>query len=263
MSTRSRDQSAERDDRRPTTRWVLDEISEFIRSSGMESGDRLPSETELAARFGVARGSVREALKLLEQDGLIDVRHGRGRFVSGLSRFSVSSPVTSFESVTGMVAGRGLALETRVLSVERASANGAEATDLELGPDDEVVRLRRLRLGDGELVLYSSNVFAASLLAERELDTVDFSGSLVEWLASAGRRPVSSAAHIRATKLPDDIAGRPETATGRAWLLVSEICIDRTGAPVLQSLDYHRGDIFSFQVLRRRIQHDHVGALYA
>ena len=63
--------------------------------------------------------------------------------------------------------------------------------------------------------------------------------------------------------LPDDIAGRPETASGRAWLLVSEVCIDRTGAPVLHSLDYHRGDIFSFQVLRRRIQHDHVGALHA
>jgi GntR family transcriptional regulator len=240
--------------RRRTTRWLLDEISALIRGAGLEPGDRVPSETELAARFGVARGSVREVLKLLEQDGLLDVRHGRGRFVSGLGRLSVSSPVTSFESVTEMVEGRGLALETRVLSVEQAAPTGAEATALELAPGDEVVRLRRLRLGDGELVLYSSNVFAASLLAGRALDTVDFSGSLVEWLASAGRRPVSSAAHIRATVLPDDVAGRPETATGRAWLLVSELCIDGVGAPVLHSLDYHRGDIFSFQVLRRRIR---------
>ena len=158
MSTRSRDRSAERDDRRPTTRRVLDEISEFIRSSGLESGDRLPSETELAARFGVARGSVREALKLLEQDGLIDVRHGRGRFVSGLSRFSVSSPVTSFESVTEMVAGRGLALETRVLSV------GARPGERRRG---DRPRTRAGRRGGASTPAASRRRRAGALLVER------------------------------------------------------------------------------------------------
>jgi GntR family transcriptional regulator len=252
LSARPREQAPGREDRRPTARWLLDEISAFIRSAGLEQGDRLPSETELAARFGVARGSVREALKLLEQDGLLDVRHGRGRFVSGLGRRSVSSPVTSFESVTEMAEGRGLALETHVLSVERAPATDDEATALELDPGAEVVRLRRLRLADGEGVLYSSNVFAASLLAGRQLDADEFSGSLVEWLARAGRPPVSSAAQIRATELPDDVARSSEALAGHAWLLVSELCIDGAAAPVLLSLDYHRGDIFSFQVLRRR-----------
>lgn len=45
-------------------------------------GQRLPSETELAAEVGVGRSSVREAVKLLARDGLLDVRHGVGTFVA-------------------------------------------------------------------------------------------------------------------------------------------------------------------------------------
>jgi len=47
-----------------------------------EVGQRLPSETELAAEVGVGRSSVREAVKLLARDGLLDVRHGVGTFVA-------------------------------------------------------------------------------------------------------------------------------------------------------------------------------------
>lgn len=45
-------------------------------------GHRLPSEAELAAEIGVGRSSVREAVRLLARDGLLDVRHGVGTFVA-------------------------------------------------------------------------------------------------------------------------------------------------------------------------------------
>ena len=49
---------------------------------GLKAGDRIPTEAELCAAFGVSRPSVREALRLLEQERLIVTEHGRGRFVT-------------------------------------------------------------------------------------------------------------------------------------------------------------------------------------
>ena len=151
-----------------------------------------------------------------------------------------------------MLGERGLRLATRVLSAERARPTAAERHDLRVGAHEEVVRLRRVRLGDGKIVIYSENVFPASLVGDRDVAEIDFAGSITELLADAGRRPVSSAAHLRASTLPSEIAARPEAGPHRAWLSIEELCIDAAGAPVLQSLDYHRGDLFSFHVLRRR-----------
>ena len=218
----------------------------------MRPGDRLPSETELAARFGVARGSVREALKLLEQDGLVDVRHGLGRFVSATGHLAVNRPITTFESVTDMLRARGYEPSTRVLSVERSFPTEEEREALDLPEGAEVVRLRRLRTLDGVLLVLSLNVFPAALLGSFELHQLDLSSSLNDQLHHLGHRPGSAAAEIRAAPLPDDIASRPEVPADTQWLLISERCVDEQGAPVLLSQDFHRGDVFVFNVLRRR-----------
>ncbi|WP_182988624.1 FadR/GntR family transcriptional regulator [Massilia sp. Se16.2.3] len=62
-------------------RVVADRIEALIRSEGIAAGARLPAERELAARLGVSRASLREALIALELGGRIDVRGGSGVYV--------------------------------------------------------------------------------------------------------------------------------------------------------------------------------------
>src|SRR5690606_1279531 len=61
---------------------LRDRIADLIREEGLKPGDRLPTEAQLTQRFRISRPALREALKLLEQDDVIYVEHGRGRFVS-------------------------------------------------------------------------------------------------------------------------------------------------------------------------------------
>lgn len=69
--------------RRPKIREVIaDRIRSFIASENLKAGDRLPTETELAERFGVSRLSLREATKALEFLGVLEARPGRGLTVS-------------------------------------------------------------------------------------------------------------------------------------------------------------------------------------
>ncbi|WP_050772004.1 FadR/GntR family transcriptional regulator [Maritimibacter alkaliphilus] len=57
---------------------VAEAIKTFIVKEGLQPGDRLPSEPELIERFGMAKGTIREALRLLDAQGLVKSRTGPG-----------------------------------------------------------------------------------------------------------------------------------------------------------------------------------------
>src|SRR5918997_7115710 len=68
---------------RPITRprlyeQVMSQIQTWIAENGLEIGDRLPPERELAARLGVSRATVSQALVAMEVVGMVSVRHGDG-----------------------------------------------------------------------------------------------------------------------------------------------------------------------------------------
>jgi GntR family transcriptional repressor for pyruvate dehydrogenase complex len=60
---------------------AIEQIRESIISNKIKPGDKLPSESEMVAQLGVSRVSVREAIRILEISGIVEVRHGRGVFV--------------------------------------------------------------------------------------------------------------------------------------------------------------------------------------
>ena len=61
---------------------VADEIRSLIRQEGLTAGDRLPTENELMARFQVGRSTIREAVKQLQAENVVVIRHGLGSFVA-------------------------------------------------------------------------------------------------------------------------------------------------------------------------------------
>jgi GntR family transcriptional repressor for pyruvate dehydrogenase complex len=64
---------------------IIEQFVRFIVNDDIKAGDRLPSERDLAARFRVSRPSLREALRVLEAIGLVEIRPGGGTFVSDLN----------------------------------------------------------------------------------------------------------------------------------------------------------------------------------
>jgi len=79
---------------------VRDAVSTNIREHGLKAGDRIPTEAELCAAFGVSRPSVREALRLPEPERLVVTEHGRGRLVTAAAALNIARPITVFESIS-------------------------------------------------------------------------------------------------------------------------------------------------------------------
>ncbi len=65
----------------PQYRRIAAELRTAIEAGDLRPGDALPSEAALVERYGVSRGTARQALADLEGAGLIEAHHGRGRFV--------------------------------------------------------------------------------------------------------------------------------------------------------------------------------------
>ena len=80
---------------------------------------------------------------------------------------------------------------------------------------------------------------------------MDWSGSVSAFLRDQGYPLSFSAARLQAVNMPADLRRRYSLEGHDPWFLITETAVTASGEPVLYAQDYHRGDTFSFNVLRR------------
>jgi GntR family transcriptional regulator len=238
-------------ERRSRPIQVRDQLLEMIRDGELRPGAQIPPESALCEQFGVSRSTIREAIKLLERDGVIDVQHGRGSFVTGMAHLGTERPLTRFESVSEMMRRLGYTVENRVLTVQERRPTEEEAAALALAADDLVVHLERVRLHEGRPFVLTVNVVPRPLFPG-SLDEVAWNSSMIDLLDARGHVVVASSAHLRATPVPDALVAAGLESADEPWLLITETCVTAAGEPVLLAHDYHRGDAFTFHAVRRR-----------
>lgn len=228
---------------------LRDKLAEFIANGNFKAGDKLPTEAALTAKYGVSRTALREALKLLEQNGTIYVHHGKGRFVGGIAELKVERPITLFESVTALTRGNGYDPTNKVLSIAEQHAPEHIAAALKITADDRVLRLERIRMHRDDVLMYCVDYVPRHLITDKIYD-VEWSGSLMDLLETYGHKATMSSATAAAVLLPDDvIAANNLEEFGPAFRIV-ETVYTAAGEPIVYAEDYHRGDAFEFSFLR-------------
>src|SRR3954463_5202774 len=93
---------------------VIDKIKQNIEKGIFKEKERLPSEFDLAKQLGVSRATLREALRILEEENVIIRRHGVGTFVNVKPLFT--SGIEQLNSVTAMIEQAGMVPGTIFLS---------------------------------------------------------------------------------------------------------------------------------------------------
>lgn len=124
------------------------------RMAGGAFDERFPTDEELTSTYGVSRQTVREAVRRLQEEGLLERHRGRG---TTLSRPVLEQPLRALYSLASTVSGHGLAERNEILEAERREADEDVAETLCVRPNAPVVYLERLRFaGDDPLSLERS-----------------------------------------------------------------------------------------------------------
>ena len=152
-------------------------LREAIREGSYGDEGRLPAEPLLSAQLGVSRGTVREAVSILEQEGLVFRKQGLGTFViralSGLtnnlnSNFGVSDLIISAGKTPGTVG----------VDVSERRADDQLAAYLDIVPGSPVVRIERTRTADSRPVAHTTDMLSLELLRNHGIEPPQLEVSL-------------------------------------------------------------------------------------
>jgi GntR family transcriptional regulator len=222
-------------------------IADALRQQCIESGEgtRLPSEKELALTYGVSPMTVRRALEVLEDEGLVIRIFGRGTYVQRLV-VAKGDELTSFSED---MRNRGLVPSTRLLGIAISAATTEVAADLRLSAGDRVLQIERLRLaGDEPMAVELAH------LPERFARAVEENadGSLHETLAGLGARPVSATRRIRAVITTDRQSALLSLPPGAPALRIVQVFADERGQLVERADSFYRADRYEAHTQVRR-----------
>jgi len=235
----------------PIYRRISDRLAERIRSGEWSPGRQFPSERELAEKFGASRMTVRQALRVLAEQGLIETRTGRGSFVG---RKRIEEPLSTLHGFTEQMRKNGLRTSSIVLCAGPARADAAAGSALGLGEGAAVHRLVRVRLVEGEPVALETTEIPTAVLPDL-FDLADFSRqSLYATLRGQGVTPVE-AEQTLAAGLPDRATALAlKIGAGTPVLNLTRRTFDGARRPIEFVRSAYRGDTFVMTVHLRLAQ---------
>lgn len=123
---------------------IADALRQRIRSGGFSAGRLLPSESALSQEFGVSRVTVRRALDVLRDEGMVNAHQGLGWFVTG---DPVTQALGRLGTIEEQMAANGIRSERRIIEFAFEAATRSVAKVLNT---DQVLRVKRVNTADGE-----------------------------------------------------------------------------------------------------------------
>jgi GntR family transcriptional regulator len=222
---------------------IAEGLLDQIESGEVSPGERLPSERELSERLGVNRMTLRQALGLLESQGLLVRRRGDGTYVAERKIERQASQLAPF---TRSMQRRGYLPGAQVITFEKRAAEAAEARELELPLMAAVYFVRRLRLLNQEPMMLERFTIPAQRFPGFEgHDLADRSAYAVmeEEYGISVVRARQSLEPVVATEYEAKLL---EVEPGAPLMLERRVGLDEADQPIEHGRDLYRGDRFRF-----------------
>jgi GntR family transcriptional regulator len=217
---------------------VKEAILERIASGELRPGDRLPTEDELIREHGVSRVTIRQALELLQHDGLVERFARKGTFVTSRPP-GAAWMASSIDDVLQFGA------ETSPAGLEwKAVRDPSAALRLGVSSDEKIYRLRANRVRN-KIPIYFIEAFVPTCVGDR-LDRVDLSSAmLISVLEEKLRIPiVSGLEEITAGVADRPLAKRLDVPENFPVLILELTYSAANGKPVEYARTWYRADMF-------------------
>ncbi len=222
---------------------IAEALIERIESGELAAGSRLPAERELSKQFGVTRMTLRQALNMLDKQGLLTRRQGDGTYVA-LPRIERAAGHLFPFSIE--MRHRGYTPSARVILLEQRAAEASVANTMGFAVGAPVYYSHRLRLINQEPVMLEK--FYVPVQRFPDFDRHNLSDhSIYEVMATVYGVAISQARQslepVAATSYEADLLA---VSPGTPLMLERRLTYDASGLVVEYSKDLYRGDRFRF-----------------
>lgn len=236
-------QRIDRDLPLPLYYQVYQQLEAELTDGSRKPGDYYSTEMELQERFQVSRATIRNALTMLEDSGLINRITGKGIFVAQLK---VKVDLPNLLSFSEEMKRRGMIPGTKLEEVEIVSPSKNVTSALLLNETDEVLLISRIRTGDQHPIVFSQSYLPLSLGLNKDLD---FTGSLYELIQVRTGREVTEAVHvIEGALLEGEAADLLGIESGFPGLRFRRIAYDHLSRPLVYEEGVIRADLYSYEI---------------
>lgn len=210
----------------PLYQQLIDAIVAQITSGQLKINDRIMTENELSKTYDVSRITVRKAIELLVEEGILIKKQGIGTFVA---EKKLSRVFDRFLGFTEICEEDGKVPASELLCADLINPTSFDVQQLGLAEGEKALRIMRLRKSDGVPVVIEENHFStqfAFLLAE------DLSKSMYEVLRRRGIVPSQAIKRIDICYANELEAEKLEVEIGSALLLQKDIIWDKDKNPI-------------------------------
>lgn len=196
---------------------IRDQIKEEIDKGLWKIGSRLPSERDLASQFSVSRMTLRQAITILVEEGIVERRVGSGTYVASQRVQEKMRGTTSF---TEIIKSQGKTPSTRLISYQRLLPNEHEIKHLNIPPNSYIIRMERVRYADDLPVVYEIASIPEKIA--KKLDKKAISEHFFQSLTNAGFVLGKSQQTISAKLVSDKVAGELQIQEDSAVLTLKQ-----------------------------------------
>lgn len=228
----------------PLYQEVFLQMKKLIRDGEYEIGNFLPTEEKLQQIYNVSRTTIRKAIKLLADEGYVEVRQGRGIKVLDYHYTQNLSYVTS---VTETLRNKGYEVMTKSIFIDVIQANQRQAKRLDIEVGKDIYRIQRVQNANNIPITIMENYIDVDLAPNLE-QTVSQSFSLYNTLENKYGIHIDSAIDTIAAKTADFMEAQLlDIKVGAALLNIRRIELSG-GKPVSYSKTLLRADRYQLEI---------------
>ena len=214
-----------------------------IESGELFAGMKLPRELDLSKHFGVSRVTLRQALAILEKEGLLTRERRKGTFVK---RGGVKSKMIQLTGAVWEEEAGGV--DIQVISIEDLDASSRLRKFFGLGDGERLTRVQRLRMAEETPLCYVMNYLPKKLAKDIPHEDIR-TRSMLHILKNRLRIPLGKIQQTLEARVADsDVAGHLSIGVLAPVLYVETFVYSKSGEPVEFSQIYYRGDQHRYRV---------------
>jgi len=242
------------EDKRPLYLRIKEYLEKKIENGKYKAGDKLPSENKLSKSLDVSRASLREALRVLEEEGKIIKQQGIGTFVNKPTP-KFKKGIEKLNSVTETIENEGFQAGTKKLNIKEIKISESlkeKIYEVSNEKVDKVLRIERVRTANNTPVVYCIDHLVLKYL-DNNYKKEYFESSLFDILNNKfGINVKRAVTNIVAVKADKYVSSFLNIKKNSPLLLLEQFHYDEKNRMILFSQNYFRNDQFQFKVMRNR-----------